>query len=998
MIRLNIYTFFIVAILLLSSLSNPAYCQYYTLGGDPGRARWNVIRTDNFQLIYPAEIDSLARIYLAKLEGSRNAVNKSLDINPKRIPVVLHPYTTISNGSVAWAPKRMDLITTPDAYDAGSDPWTHHLVTHELRHVAQMEHYTKGIYNVFYYLLGEQVSGIGVGLFVHKYFLEGDAVISETEFSHGGRGRQADFTKFYRAMYLNGHYRNYDQLVLGSHKHYTPNEYAFGYALISYLRYKTDEYDINSVMFTDPVKYWYRPGYLLTPIKKATGLSIEEHLYNAQTFFTDMWKQDYMNRGEYTTPEAVELGRKQERLYTEVTNPIIIRDSLSPFDGHVLALKNGMQYAKSLILIDSAGKERFLHHFNPVSSRMRYHIGTGKVYWTETVSNEAVDLEDFSALMTMDVRSGKISRLSGRSRYFNPAPSVTGDTVAVAEYRISGSTSLTLLDAYSGKPLISIDAPDGGQIKEISFCGSRIHATVIKDKGLSICSYTDGKWEEILPQQHRGINGMNFHKGKLYFSSDLDGVVNIYEFDPETAALTRITNSEYGADYPYFDPVSGDLYYSEYSMQGYRAVVSNRNNLIQDSVSFSDPYKFPMAEILTRQMKEEDVDDLFIDTLNTFDTKRYPAKRYSKILNAFRIHSWMPVYVNIDRIKTFSLQNITLTASLGATVLSQNTLGNIVTTLGYGFVMDNLSGNFFHSGHAKINAKLFGNLNTEVSVDINERNSWTYFYDYASGKQQLLENSHTPLISTRVLVYYPLRIDSRGWYRSLTPQISWNFSNDRFYSFAGPANGPATEELNGKNEFRNELRYGISYGQIIPTADAQIYPRWGFGITVYGSSAPWSNVNFGHLAYLNGYIYLPGITRQQGLKLTATFQKQFSEGKLYYMSAFASLPRGYRNSYPSETFAMATIDYAIPIHLGDFRIGPVFYFQRLQLIPFADYAIDKSRNQRREYYSFGSDILVDFHFIRLGFPLSMGMRYAYTGPQADASRHYFGFLFNVSFN
>lgn len=998
MIRFILYTFFILAILLFSSFFNIAYSQYYSLGGDPGRVKWNVIKTENFKLIYPAEIDSLARIYLANLEGRRDAVNKSMNINPKRIPVILHPYTTMSNGVVTWAPKRIDLITTPDAYDSGTDPWISHLTTHELRHVSQVEHFTKGIYNVFYYLLGEQVTGLGVGLFAHKYFLEGDAVVAETELTRGGRGRKADFTQFYRTMYINDKFRNYDQLVLGSNRYYTPNEYVFGYALISYLRYTTNEYDINNILFSGPVKYWYNLGYLLDPIKKTTGVSTENHLYNAQKLFSDMWKKDYMSRGRYTTPEAVGLRKKKERLYTEMTNPIVIRDSLSRFDGSVVALKEGMEYTRKMVLIDTAGKERFLHHFNSVSSRLKYHQESGKIYWTETVSNEAVDLEDFSVLMEMSVRDGKIKRLSGLTKYFNPAPSATGDTVAVAEYPVTGSSYMTFLNATDGKPIASVEAPEKGQIKEMVFCGKTIYATVIKDKGMSVYRYGNGKWKEIVPQQNRGINGINSFDGKIYFSSDLDGVINIYEFDPESSTLARITNSEYGAEYPYFDPVSGDLFYSEYGMNGYTAVRSDKNSLIRKPASFSHPHQFPLAEILTRQMKEENVDDLFIDTLDTFDTLQFPARKYSKFLNAFRIHSWFPVYVNVDKIMTFSFQNITLAASLGATVMSQNTLGNVVTTLSYGYVKDNLSQHYFHSGHAKIDAKLFGNLSTEVSFDINERNSWTYFYDYAAYSQIMYENHNTPLISTRVLLYYPLSLNSRGWYRSLTPQFSWNFSNDIFYSYAGPMAGHSSAALNGEEVMKHELRYGISYGQVIPTANTQIYPRWGFGFTAYGSSAPWSNVNFGQLLYLYGYAYLPGITRQQGIKLTAAWQRQFSDGKLYYLSSFASMPRGYRNQYPTETYFLATLDYAIPIYLGDFRLGPVFYFKRLQLIPFADLAVDKNPYSKKGYYSFGSDILVDFHFIRLGFPFSMGMRYAYTGPQYDDSRHYFGFLFNISFN
>ena len=190
---LNLAKPILVAFLLLILSGTDVYCQYYTLGNDPGRARWRTITSEHYKIIYPEETDSIARIYLYTLEQVRPRVMAELNIDPKPIPVILHPYTTQSNGVVTWAPKRMDLFSSPDPYGSNPDPWIRHLSIHESRHVGQVEHFTKGIYNVFYYLLGEQVTGLGLGLFADRYTMEGDAVIAETELTNGGRGRNADF-------------------------------------------------------------------------------------------------------------------------------------------------------------------------------------------------------------------------------------------------------------------------------------------------------------------------------------------------------------------------------------------------------------------------------------------------------------------------------------------------------------------------------------------------------------------------------------------------------------------------------------------------------------------------------------------------------------------------------------------------------------------------------------------------------------------------------------
>lgn len=148
----------------------------------------------------------------------------------------------------------MELFTSPDPYNSNPDSWITHLSIHESRHVGQIEHFTKGIYRVFYYLLGEQVTGLGLGLFANTYAMEGDAVIAETELTEGGRGRNADFTKYLRAMYINGDYRNWDRLQFGSFRYYTPNEYVFGYALGSYARYISGMANYIGQYFSIPIK------------------------------------------------------------------------------------------------------------------------------------------------------------------------------------------------------------------------------------------------------------------------------------------------------------------------------------------------------------------------------------------------------------------------------------------------------------------------------------------------------------------------------------------------------------------------------------------------------------------------------------------------------------------------------------------------------------------------------------------------------------------------
>ena len=108
------------------------------------------------------------------------------------MPVILHPYAGISNGLVAWAPRRMDLFTLPDVSGMTPVPWAKLLAIHEGRHVAQKQFLRTGFWTGFHYPFGELAEMI-IGMVPNSSLLEGDAVVAETALTKAGRGRSADF-------------------------------------------------------------------------------------------------------------------------------------------------------------------------------------------------------------------------------------------------------------------------------------------------------------------------------------------------------------------------------------------------------------------------------------------------------------------------------------------------------------------------------------------------------------------------------------------------------------------------------------------------------------------------------------------------------------------------------------------------------------------------------------------------------------------------------------
>lgn len=158
-----------IIILFLFALVN-LEAQYYSTGEDPASIKWHQIKTDNFQIIFPENADSIGNVLANYFEYVYNYASNSLNHNPKPISIIIHNQTIKSNGMVVWTPKRMELYTNP-SQDINPNSWLEELALHEFRHVIQIDKLDQGITHILYYLFGENVTG-GISAMVPQWLLE----------------------------------------------------------------------------------------------------------------------------------------------------------------------------------------------------------------------------------------------------------------------------------------------------------------------------------------------------------------------------------------------------------------------------------------------------------------------------------------------------------------------------------------------------------------------------------------------------------------------------------------------------------------------------------------------------------------------------------------------------------------------------------------------------------------------------------------------------------
>lgn len=974
----------------LVSVSTKLFGQFYTTGDDPGRVKWSILKGEHYNVIYPYKTDSLAKRYYNLLESYRPAVMNSLHVNPKKISVILHPYTSSNNGLVVWAPKRMELFTIPPADNAYAQNWEEQLSIHESRHVGQMTYYTRGIFKILSWIIGEQATGVGAGVYPSKWMMEGDAVISETELTNSGRGRSADFMKYYRVSFLNGEYRSFNKWAFGSNIKYAPDIYGLGYLINSSIRLKTNNYSCYNDIADYTVRHFYNPAVRCAAFKKYTGGRVPINFNEAQSSMTNYWREDFEARGEKSNPNFLIPPKR----YFFVNYRSMVGN-----DNSMFLVEESYDKPASLLKIEN-NSVKPMHSFSS-NSNLKMQYSNGNIYWTEPVKNVRWGLESYNELFSYNVVTDKISRLSKKRYYYNPSINDNGDTIAVSNYISSGGSLLMLLDA-NGKELDSFKVPANGQILESTWTKNGIVCTVITDNGLGVYLFNknDKTWTEIVKPHNKQINTLRFveydKRSLIYFCAEFDGVNNIYAIDLDTRKLIRLTNSRYGAGSPLI--VGRKLYYTETELNGnFPAVIdihdidTNCGDVFLAQGRIMNDYNYDIADSLSAQARRNFSENSIPFPYNDKNVSRndYSIEKYNKLSHLFRIHSWAPVYYNVDRLYKSSYDDLYEVVDPGAVVYSQNTLGTAVTMLGYSYRKGKSPvKNAFHAGHFSFNYSGLYPI-FELRADINNDDRYRVFLNESKEGKYNVDSVRflkSPLVDMEALVYIPLSFSRNGWNRAVVPQLSWKFKNNLFF-----------DPSHDKFVATHTLNAALQVYSMRPIAKAAIFPRFGAGAVLKTTLPTSGKLLFSPVAGIRTYFYLPGIASTHGIKLGLQYEKQFVGGKVYFSDNLFDVPRGY-NDIVTNTMFKASFDYACAVNFNGLDCGWVAYFKQLQLIPFADYGKYTRGSLKGDLLSVGTDIMLNGYFFRIGLPVGVGFRVAHLKYDKvfDNSSGYFSLLFSAT--
>ncbi len=924
-------------IMLLVSLMTIANgrAQYYDTGQDPASLRWRQINTPRFRVIYPEDFEAGAKDYALLLEQSFNRLSPLYPDGRSRIPVIIHNHSMSSNGYVSWAPRRMELYPLPGQDNLPMWP-AEQLAVHETAHVLQLSSLNRtGLGRALWYLLGEQAVGVSA-VEIPMWAFEGDAVFAETATTLSGRGRSNAFTQRARALATGpkGIY-GYDKMLSGSYRNYTPDHYVFGYLMMNHLR------NTDSTAWTKTIRK-VSSGYPFNPInhslKKETGLT-KKRLYDSTfTALERSWKAN----------EAEGL-----REYPAL-NITVKRDYVSHYsphrtaDGKVISLRTSMSDPSRFVITDPEnGTERVLTTTGYIYPYF-FSYSDGTVVWSELHPDIRWDNREYSVIKRMEISGGPVRQLTYRTRYTAPDLSPDGKTIVAVSTTPELRCSLVFLDAFTGEVLMDVVPPDSLILQRPAWSSDGQAVTVVTlsrdGEGLRTYRPTGKRWIINMPEGTTDIIQAEIHNKTLYYLAQGDGSDNIYRITDDTP-VSRVTGSRFGI--AGFSITGDEILFSDYTADGF-IIASEKAGATAGPAGGGMHGVLPViAPMPARHAPAEQPASLNL-----------ASKPYRKTAHLFNLHSWFPLYADVDEIKTDPTA-----IKPGVTLLSQNHLSTLISTVGYEYSNGD---HLLHSGikwsgwHPVIDADLRYGGDQMVTRDTITR--------------PLPDDLHRDL-QLNISVYDQLWFANGKFRQLFVPALYVSYRNRYTWLSDAGQYDKGVVLVTGRLYLSNTFR----------TAYRDIFPRWGQVADIRLTAAPWDKVLYGRSKYARGTLYLPGLFRNHSLVVRAGYEDQAPFGKMLYNNSL-TYPRGYNETIVSEKLFSLSADYTMPLLYPDLAAGSLLYLKRIRGSAFFDgstgwkiynYGTGSLDEGSRDFGSFGAELLADFYLLRFPFEISAGATAGY---------------------
>ncbi len=921
--------------------------QYFQTGQDPANIKWRQINTTNFQLIYPDYFEEQAQNLALKLEKVYDFGSYSMGYKPTKISVILHTQTVQSNGLVAYAPKRSEFYTTPHQAIYPQD-WLEQLAIHEFRHVVQIDKVNEELPGIVKLILGEQGTALVFGTYLPWWFIEGDAVVSETALSKYGRGRFPSFLMEHKAQVVEKGKYSYDKAYLGSYKSYVPNHYKLGYYMVAETRKK-----YGSEIWEKTVSRVGKKPFSLTPFNKA--LKLETGLGKVKLYSSvfDSLEVEWKEADKQFQAAPFLLVSPPVKTYTEYQYNHWINEN------EIVSLKTGLNQIPVFVKINSEGKEEKILRPGIIFDESVNYRGDW-IVWAEQIPDVRWSHSGSSLIQFFNIKTNKKVELKTEYKAFAPALSPDLNAVVVVESDFSNNHYLSVYQQSTGEIVKRIHTKENYYFFSPMWLNKdEILAVILNENGkrLALFDLKTGDYKVILDKELGELKQLRLNGNEVYFISSYNGKNALYSYNLSSGSVKLIFEPRFGSAYPDIDK-NGNIILSDYTADGFQVIQLEK--LLSTPITQVKEEDYKLAKEMAQQ-------EPGVINFNEVDTSRFISKPYKKSSNLFHFHSWAPLSVDPYLYEFMP----------GFSIMSQNKLGTAETILGYKYDLSEETGTVYAKYRYKGWYPVF-----DFEVNAGKQGFWQQNTDSTFVR---ISKKMTELSAD---IYMPLNLTKGGYYRLLQPEVR--------YIFTSYNNDDTPLERT-----YHSLLYRLYYHQILRQSAQDVFPNFGLILDYTYRHSPNGIKGMGSISAGQAVLYLPGFMPNHGFQVYSGTQNK-DKGEIFSFSNVVSFPRGWMN-LSNDNMSSLALDYKLPLINPDFSLTGLMYVKRITADLFADYAnlkgtySDKNGTYPFDYNisSYGLEIMGDVNFLRFYAPAKIGFRTSYL---KETDEFVFDFLLSINFN
>jgi len=922
-----IFSFFV-----LISYSGFSQILYPILDQNPSHLQYKqiYILDKAVRVVYPEGADSLAFTAARSLAIQWPAAKISTTTIRHPWSIILQNQGLISNGFISLYAPRGEFYSTPsqDASLQATNNWLNLLASHETRHIYQNNLATYGFSRILKLVWGSNGQGLYSNLMIPNWLWEGDAIETETRLNNQiGRTNIPQFKNMLNAYLWQFGVPSYSQLMAKNFRENMPNHYVIG-------QFIAHEFSLKGG-FNDIGYLWQntlnKPGIFSfsNQVKKKFGLNIDQFVEQILQRQLDTLRQKPISTSYSLISPKITSG------FTSYDFPQNIGN------GHVIAIKSGFQDIPTLVEINHL-KERKLCLIGPTYPSNMLSASDQFVVWSEFLYHPRWTQKQQTKLVFYNLLLNKKTSWNNNKKWICPSISPDSKYVSFLELNDDGVSILKVHDQKTKQIVDSVSFNSSVQVIQprISL-GGQLSYILLQNGHKKIVIYNYLSKQVVASRDFGSSNIAStfLHDDDVYFNLPVGQVDQLARWNFKNNLVDYVTKTQFGAYSISFSNVKSETYiFSNYSASGNQIGIGNLNE--SHPINLSDSFPEP-----TQQINQE----------------KFKISTYSR-WNLINPYAWGPILNSQFNKLDFGILSKNLT----------NTL-----QIGMGYVYDASE----QTGTKYFRASYQG-LFPVVDFAFQQGARNTSIYIDKANPLDSLKTDQWNQTKWDIGVRIPLILTHGAYQEQLNISSTYSIFKVEGYTL------PLRYKSEAFDGTYSSMIYQINYSKLLNKSLWELQPKLGYQFNLYWNGMPFIQSLQSELWAIQAKIYLPGLFKNHGMLIKATFQQEM-KGNYNFNSPYV-FTRGFLYE-ANQRWTNLALDYKFPIANTSIKLGRLLYFTRLKGNIFMDLSQGvpdlKNSNLSKNYQSVGLDVSTNFHVMRFSQGFELGIRILYK-PQMNQYEFY----------